>query len=160
MNIDKSVTVRGSFQVDGDLVIEGRLEGSVFVTGRLDIGPDGVLVGEATCCGGALRGKLSGILRSDEPVEIDPRAVVAGRVMAPALDFGGSVQSYERPAPERIEPAPRPRQSAARPAEEPRPAPTKPASAVARSTASRIPTVTGDRSQVLVNPDAVLAGRP
>jgi cytoskeletal protein CcmA (bactofilin family) len=133
MRIEKDTTVRGSFQVEGELVVEGTLEGKVFVTGRLEIAPTGVLTGEATCTGGAILGRLSGIVHSGEPVSVSSDAVVSGRVVAPALDFGGAEQTLAaRSVPEE------PRQ--------PRPA-GRPA---------RPPTVTGDESQVIVRPGAVL----
>jgi hypothetical protein len=132
MRIEKDTTVRGSFQVEGELVVEGTLEGKVFVTGRLEIASTGVLTGEATCTGGAILGRLSGIVHSGEPVSVSSDAVVSGRVVAPALDFGGAGQ-----------------EPAARPAAEPR-------SARRAQRSARPPTVTGDESQVLVRPGAVL----
>jgi len=126
MRIEKDTTVRGSFQVEGELVLEGTLEGKVFVTGRLEIARTGVLTGEATCTGGTIEGRLSGIVHSGEPVSVSSDAVISGRVVAPALDFGGSVQD----------------------------APARPARRAQR--AARPPTVTGDESQVLVRPASVL----
>ena len=129
MRIDKDTTVRGSFQVEGELVIEGTLEGKVFVAGRLEIARTGVLTGEATCSGGAIHGRLSGIVHSGEPVSVSSEASVSGRVVAPALDFGGGIEEPPPAAPRRER----------RPGGPPRP-----------------PTVTGDESQVLVRPGAVL----
>jgi hypothetical protein len=132
MRIEKDTTVRGSFQVEGELVVEGTLEGKVFVTGRLEIARTGVLTGEATCTGGAIEGRLSGIVHSGEPVSVSSDAVVSGRVVAPALDFGGG----ERDGAVRRAAGPPPGRRARRDA--------------------RPPTVTGDESQVLVRPGAVL----
>jgi len=138
MKIEKDTTVRGSFQVEGELVVEGTLEGKVFVTGRLEIARSGVLTGEATCTGGTIHGRLSGIVHSSEPVSVSSDAVVSGRVVAPALDFGGGEQEL----------APRPPAGGTEPGDPRRPRrtdrPLKP------------PTVTGDESQVLVRPAAVL----
>lgn len=152
MHIDKSVTVRGSFQVEGDLVLEGTLEGRVFVTGRLEVGRTGVLIGEANCSGGRLLGKLSGILSSDEPVDVDAAAVVSGRVAAPALDFVRRTEAAPREA------AP-PRGATARPfaGRSDDEAGGRPA---ARGAAPPPPTVTGDRSKVVVDPSAVLEETP
>ena len=132
MRIEKDTTVRGSFQVEGELVVEGTLEGKVFVTGRLEIARTGVLTGEATCAGGAIHGRLSGIVHSGEPVSVSSDAVVSGRVVAPALDFGGGEQVLDARPPSG---SPRPPRA---------------------SRSLRPPTVTGDESQVLVRPAAVL----
>lgn len=140
MRIEKDTTVRGSFQVEGDLLLEGTLEGKVFVTGRLEVARTGVLTGEATCAGGAIRGRLSGIVHSGEPVSVAPGSVVSGRVMAPALDFG-------EPEEERVAPGPLP--------ERPRDA----GNDARERSRERPPTVTGDRSQVVVTPEAVLRER-
>ena len=138
MRIEKDTTVRGSFQVEGELVVEGTLEGKVFVTGRLEIARSGVLTGEATCTGGAIHGRVSGIVHSGEPVSVSSDAVVSGRVVAPALDFGGKEPEL----------APRPATRGTLPGGSRRPPrsdrPLKP------------PTVTGDESQMLVRPAAVL----
>lgn len=138
MRIEKDTTVRGSFQVEGDLLVEGSLEGKVFVTGRLEIARTGVLMGEATCTGGAILGRLSGIVHSGEPVSVSSDARVSGRVVAPALDFGGAEQ----------EPVPRPAAGA--------PEPDGPRRTRRPGRPLRPPTVTGDESQVLVRPAAVL----
>jgi hypothetical protein len=160
VRIEKGTTVRGSFQVEGDLLVEGNLEGKVFVTGRLAIGPTGVLTGEATCAGGVVRGRLSGVVHSSEPVAVDDRAAVSGRVMAPALDFGGG----ERPASTALDPGggERPASTALDPGGGERPASTAlgPGGGKRAGTGSRPPTVTGDRPQVVVTPDAVLGRRP
>ncbi len=149
MNIEQSVTVRGSFHVDGDLVIEGTLEGKVFVTGRLVVSPSGAISGEATCSGGHLSGRLSGVLHSDRPVQVDPGAVVAGRIMAPALDFSGEGPGFEAMLPD----ATAPRTIAAQREALPRDPVTVQRS---RSAAPRPPAVTGDRSQIIVKPTAAL----
>jgi len=138
MRIEKDTTVRGSFQVEGELVVEGTLEGKVFVTGRLEIARTGVLMGEATCTGGAILGRLSGIVHSGEPVSVSSDAQVSGRVVAPALDFGGGQQetASRPPAGGPVQAGPRRPRRSGRPL--------------------RPPTVTGDESQVLVRPAAVL----
>lgn len=145
MKIDRGTTVRGSFQVEGDLVVEGTLEGKVFVSGRLEIAASGVLTGEATCSGGAIQGRISGIVHSGEPVSVASEAVVSGRIMAPALDFGGQAREFVSGRPANEAPSPR---SAVVDRDESR-ARVKP----------RPPTVTGDRSQVMVEPAAVLRER-
>jgi len=135
VKIEKGTTVRGSFQVEGDLVLEGGLEGKVFVTGRLEILATGVLTGEATCSGGSILGRVSGIVHASEPVAVATEAVIAGRIMAPALDFGGGSAPAADSRP-RTEPPPRHPSRTARP-----------------------PTVTGDMGQVVVTPGAVLRER-
>ncbi len=155
MLIDKGVTVRGSFQVEGDLEIMGILEGKVLVSGRLVIGEGGSLTGEATCSGGSVAGRLTGVLTSDEVVTVGQGATVSGRIIAPALDFGtasGADQSMRAAADEPSRPA---REPARAPAREPEPGhATQSRDRAARS--QRPPTVTGDRSQVLVSPGAIL----
>lgn len=163
MNIDRDTTVRGSFQVEGDLRVEGTLEGKVFVTGRIILVETGVITGEVKCSGGTVSGRFSGVLHSDEPVDVDPKARVAGRIVAPALDFSGAeafemhppgpgvtfaeavstppVQPSRHPIPQEAEPAPAPS------AHEDRPR------------TRRAPRVTGDRSQVLVEPSAIVEQR-
>jgi cytoskeletal protein CcmA (bactofilin family) len=133
VKIEKGTTVRGSFQVEGDLLVEGGLEGKVFVSGRLEIAASGALTGEATCAGGAIHGRVSGIVHSAEPVSVAEQAVVSGRIMAPALDFAGRSDRIAPPASEDAGPG--------------RPATRRP------------PTVTGDRSQVVVRPESVLRER-
>ena len=156
MLIDKGVTVRGSFQVGEDLEIRGILEGKVLVSGRLVIADGGSLTGEATCRGGSVAGRLAGVLQSDEVVTVEQGSDVSGRIVAPALDFGGSGAA---PAAGVARGALDARLAGGEDAARPAPGgETRPArDGIQRS--RRPPTVTGDRSQVVVSPASILGGR-
>ena len=86
-----SLRIRGKVTGDGDLRIEGRVEGDVVVSGDLAIEEGGGVVGEITAGSVSVAGELTGDVASRGPVTIRASARVAGHM-------GGSEVSLEEGA--------------------------------------------------------------
>jgi cytoskeletal protein CcmA (bactofilin family) len=76
------VRVRGHVRGDGDLCIEGDVEGDVAVSGGLDLGEQARVVGKLAARGVKIAGKLEGDVKSDGPVALGAGAQVRGDVTA------------------------------------------------------------------------------
>ena len=139
MLVEKGNTLKGSFSIEGDLIVEGTLSGDVEIGGTLIVESGGEASGSLRCERAELRGVLNGTLTCRSEAALWPTARVAGRVVAPEVVFGETLAPGpgSSRSPRRSEP-PRP---------EPRPVHAGPA---------RIPLVTGTGGKLLVRPTAVL----
>jgi len=79
--IGKSFVIKGQVSCDGDLYIDGQVEGSVDPKGnRLTIGPDGRLKANVTARAVVVQGKLEGNIRASEKAELRKPAAVTGDI--------------------------------------------------------------------------------
>lgn len=87
-----TVRVRGRLLGDGDLRIEGDIEGDVRVRGALDLGDTGNVRGNIAAQAVTLSGSLTGDVESEGPVLIRSSAKVAGDMKGSeiALEEGAS----------------------------------------------------------------------
>jgi cytoskeletal protein CcmA (bactofilin family) len=135
--IGRSISIRGDVTGDEDLLIQGRVDGSVDLSDHaVTVGPDGEvkasIVGRVVVVEGAVEGNL----RADEQVVLRSSAHVQGDIEAPRViledgaRFRGGVDMGEPDA--RRKPA-----AASRPAEAPEPAgPANPAEPAKRAESS------------------------
>ena len=80
--IGKSFVIKGQVSCDGDLYIDGQVEGSVDPKGnRLTIGPDGRLKANVTARAVVVQGKLEGNIQASERVDLRQSAVVVGDIV-------------------------------------------------------------------------------
>ena len=79
--IGKSFVIKGQVSCDGDLYIDGQVEGSVDPKGnRLTIGPEGRLKANVTARSVVVRGKLEGNIQASDRVDLKQSAVVTGDI--------------------------------------------------------------------------------
>jgi cytoskeletal protein CcmA (bactofilin family) len=103
--IGKSFVVKGQVSCDGDLYIDGQVEGSVDPKGnRLTIGPNGRVKANVTACAVVVQGKLDGNIQASERVHLKQSAVVVGDIVTqrisiePGAYIKGSVEVHGEPS--------------------------------------------------------------
>ena len=86
--IGKSFKIKGQVSCDGDLYIDGQVEGSVDPKGnRLTIGPDGRLKANVTARAVIVRGTLEGNIQATERVDLKQSAVVIGDIVTQSISI-------------------------------------------------------------------------
>lgn len=92
------ITVRGSLSGEEDLVVEGRLEGSVSLVGHLVVAPGGTVEADLDVTSVEVHGDVRGDIVASRSVTIGRGAQVVGNVRAPRVmihdgaRFGGAVE--------------------------------------------------------------------
>ena len=106
--IGRSITIRGDVTGDEDLVIQGRVDGSVdLVQHSVTVGPDGQVKANITGRIVTIEGKVEGNLTGEEQVVLRKSSWVQGDVKAPRVvledgaHFRGGVLMGEDTAPNR-----------------------------------------------------------
>jgi cytoskeletal protein CcmA (bactofilin family) len=85
-SIGKSIHVKGQLTGSEDLAIEGKVEGTITLTGcRVTIGANGQVVAEIAAKSVLIGGQVKGSVRADERVEIAATGSLVGDVRAPRL---------------------------------------------------------------------------
>ena len=84
-SIGKGTTVRGNVRGDGDLDIEGRVEGSVAVGGDLTIGETALVKSDVSGRRVVVRGAVAGNVSGDESLVLERGARVVGDLSAPSI---------------------------------------------------------------------------
>ena len=91
------ITVRGGLSGEEDLVVEGRLEGTVSLAGHLVVAVGGVVEADVDVESLEVHGRVQGDIVASRSVTIDKGAEVSGNVRAPRViihdgaRFSGSV---------------------------------------------------------------------
>lgn len=104
MVLGKTLVFRGELCADEDLVLQGRVEGSIHHSQSLTIGTDGVVIGDIHAASITVEGKVEGNLYGSASVLIGASANVQGNVVAPKVgiregaQFNGSVDMKSAPA--------------------------------------------------------------
>jgi cytoskeletal protein CcmA (bactofilin family) len=84
--IGKSFVIKGQVSCDGDLYIDGQVEGSVDPKGhRLTIGPDGRLKANVIARAVVVNGNLEGNIQASERVDLKQSAVVVGDIVTQSI---------------------------------------------------------------------------
>ena len=82
----RTIVIKGDISGSEDLVIAGRVEGSITLEGRtLTLAPESHVVGTITAAAVIVSGTLEGSIQAAETLEIRNTAVVDGDLMTPAL---------------------------------------------------------------------------
>jgi cytoskeletal protein CcmA (bactofilin family) len=72
--------VEGTITAQNDIRIDGSVEGILKCAGKLIIGPDGRVDGEATCTHAVIEGRFEGTLNVTEVLDVRENANVAGDI--------------------------------------------------------------------------------
>jgi cytoskeletal protein CcmA (bactofilin family) len=83
--IGRSTRVRGRVSGDGDLLIEGSVEGDISVSGDVTIAEGGRATSTVEAAGVTLRGELDGDIRASGDVRIEVGARVRGDLHAESV---------------------------------------------------------------------------
>lgn len=93
-----NITVRGTLTGEEDLLVEGRVEGSVSLAGHLIVAESGVLEADLDVRSIEVHGEVRGDIAASQSITIDKGAQVAGNVRAPRViihdgaHFAGAVE--------------------------------------------------------------------
>jgi cytoskeletal protein CcmA (bactofilin family) len=98
--IGSSLVVKGDITAQEDIVVSGRVEGSVAAAGHaVTVNAGAELIADIQARAIVVAGQVLGTLRADERIELGPTANVEGEVAAPRLQikegavFGGKAET-------------------------------------------------------------------
>ena len=72
--------IEGSITATNDIRIDGSVEGNLNCSGKLIIGPEGRLDGEAICKNAVIEGRFEGVLTVEEILDVRETANVSGNI--------------------------------------------------------------------------------
>jgi cytoskeletal protein CcmA (bactofilin family) len=95
--LGKTLVFKGELWADEDLVLQGRVEGSIRHTQSLTVGVDGVVIGDIHARSNVVEGTVEGDLHGSASVLVAATAKVRGNIVAPRVgimegaNFNGGV---------------------------------------------------------------------
>ncbi|HVW70353.1 MAG TPA: polymer-forming cytoskeletal protein [Steroidobacteraceae bacterium] len=98
MVLGKTLSFKGELSAEEDLILFGRVEGSVKHTENLTIGVGGVVIGDVKARVITVKGTVEGDLEATESIVVSPTANVIGDLVAPRVSvvegatFNGAVR--------------------------------------------------------------------
>ena len=111
--LGSDVEIQGEVRFQGDLIVDGRIEGRIISEGSLTIGEKANIKAEITCGSVIVQGKVEGNSTATDRVEICALAEVSGDIKAGALSMeagavfvGSSAIGTPRAAPQVVQKAP------------------------------------------------------
>ncbi|RBL92344.1 bactofilin family protein [Chitinophaga flava] len=93
--IGSGTTIQGDIVCEGDIRIDGQVNGLVSTKAKIVVGPEGDIIGDLVCQSADILGKVTGIIRVDELLFLKGNALVKGDVytahfeMEPSAKFNG-----------------------------------------------------------------------
>ena len=96
--IGRGTVVKGSLSGSGDVVVQGRIEGTVSLEDQLTIEPEGQVFANVDIENLSVQGEMSGDIRAGDKVVIAATAKVVGDIKAPRVviedgaRFKGSIE--------------------------------------------------------------------
>ncbi|NRT12383.1 polymer-forming cytoskeletal protein [Flavobacterium sp. 14A] len=94
--IVEGTNITGDIDTKTDFRIDGELTGNFVSTGRLVLGPSGVIIGDVICNNADIEGKLKGKVKVNELLNVKAKASIEGEVtvgklaVEPGADFSAS----------------------------------------------------------------------
>jgi len=107
--LGKTLVFKGELSADEDLILQGRVEGSIHHTQSLTVGIDGVVIGDTHARSIVVEGTVEGDLYASVSVLVMASAKVRGNIAAPRVGitegamFNGSVDMSSTPAAARVD---------------------------------------------------------
>jgi cytoskeletal protein CcmA (bactofilin family) len=98
MTLGKTLFFKGELAADEDLLLLGRVEGSIVHTENLTIGNSGIVKGDLRARTVTVKGTVDGDIEASESVTVTPTANVMGDIVAPRVSiiegakFNGNVK--------------------------------------------------------------------
>ncbi len=87
MTLGKTLTFKGELSADEDMVLLGRVEGSITHSESLTVGASGVVIGDLCARVLTIKGTVEGDLEASESIVIAPSANVLGDLVAPRVSI-------------------------------------------------------------------------
>lgn len=95
--ISNRTTIKGDVISDGDLKIDGNVEGSLNIKGKLIIGNSGKIVGNITCQNADISGRVEGNIMVKELLSLQNNSSINGDISIGKLQL-----NQERPLRENV----------------------------------------------------------
>lgn len=83
--IAKGTKIVGDFFSDGDIRVDGIIEGNIETSGKVVIGKEGEIIGKLKCSNAYFEGKLTGTLELTETLTLKSTAYIEGDVITQKL---------------------------------------------------------------------------
>ncbi|WP_397364238.1 polymer-forming cytoskeletal protein [Olleya sp. R77988] len=83
--IAKGTKIVGDFFSEGDLRVDGIIEGNIKTPGKVVVGKDGEITGKLECSNAYFEGKLKGVLELTETLTLKSSAHIEGDVVTQKL---------------------------------------------------------------------------
>lgn len=102
--LGKTLSFKGELSADEDLMLFGRVEGTIHHTGSLTVAAGGVVIGDIRAKVINVKGTVDGDLAATESITVSPTGNVLGDMAAPRVciiegaHFNGAVEMTEAPA--------------------------------------------------------------
>ncbi|MBC9930473.1 bactofilin family protein [Chitinophaga qingshengii] len=93
--IGSGTSIQGDIVCEGDIRIDGQVNGLVSTKAKIVVGPEGDITGDLVCQSADILGKVTGIIKVDELLFLKGNALVKGDVytahfeMEPTAKFNG-----------------------------------------------------------------------
>ncbi|WP_235938153.1 bactofilin family protein [Chitinophaga solisilvae] len=106
--IGSGTSIQGDIVCEGDIRIDGQVNGLVSTKAKIVVGPDGDITGDLVCQSADILGKVTGIIKVEELLFLKANALVKGDVytahfeMEPTAKFNGRCYMEDQPAPENV----------------------------------------------------------
>jgi len=94
-------TVKGTIHTDGDLRLDGNVEGDIVCSGKIVVGPKGIIKGNVQSGNAEIHGSIEGKLEIKEKLVLKASAIVKGDIflktfeVEPGAKLTGKVCSNE-----------------------------------------------------------------
>lgn len=85
--LGRGIAVKGELHGEGELVVEGRVEGKVTIGRKLVVASGGEVEGEISAGAVSVEGTLTGVVTAAEAIELKPSAVVRGELRTRELSI-------------------------------------------------------------------------
>jgi len=101
--LGKTLSFKGELSADEDLMLFGRVEGTIRHTATLTVGVGGVVIGDIRAKVITIKGTVEGDLEATESITVSPTGNVLGDIAAPRVcivegaQFNGAVEMTEAP---------------------------------------------------------------
>ena len=79
--------IKGDCSIDGDMRIDGSIEGNILCSGKIVIGPEGKVNGNITCTHACLHGTIIGDAYVKEELTLKANCVMQGNIYTSKLEI-------------------------------------------------------------------------
>lgn len=83
--ISPSTRITGDFTSNGDVRVDGYLEGTIKTAGKVVVGKDGQIVGKLECSNAYVEGKFNGEMKIEQILTLKSTAIIEGDVVTEKL---------------------------------------------------------------------------
>ena len=84
-NIGQGTNIEGHIKTDGDIRIDGKVNGNVMTKGRLVLGPTSEVIGDIMCMNGNIDGFVRGNIQVSDVLKITKTANIDGNITVKKL---------------------------------------------------------------------------